>query len=176
MPERGVRLIGDPVLKRPARPVGGFDTALAADLYDTMAVAPGCVGLAAPQIGVSVRAFSLDVSSHPRGRKHNHGRLVLFDPELVHAEGSEVAREGCLSVPDWTADVRRAKRVVVRGVDEHGEERVLAARGFEARALQHELDHLDGILILDRVASLTTDVFRRQTYQPRQGAPRGPAS
>ena len=168
MPKRPVRLIGDPVLKRAATAVGGVDRELVTDLYDTMAVAPGCVGLAAPQIGVSLRAFCLDVSGHPRGRKHHHGRFVLFDPELVQAEGTEVAREGCLSVPDWTADVHRAKRVVVRGTDEHGAERVIAARGFEARALQHELDHLDGTLILDRVASLRTDVFRRQTYQARR--------
>lgn len=172
MPERVVRLVGDPVLKRRASAVGGVDATdragLAADLYDTMAVAPGCVGLAAPQIGVGLRAFCLDVSGHPHGRTHNHGRFVLLDPELVLEEGSEVAREGCMSVPDWTADVRRARRVVVRGVDEHGVERVIAARGFEARALQHELDHLDGVLILDRVASLATDVFRRKSYQQRR--------
>jgi peptide deformylase len=121
--------------------------------------------LAAPQIGVSRRAFCLDVSGHPKG-KPNHGLVVLFDPELLHSEGSEIRREGCMSVPDFTADVRRALRVVVRGVDEHGRERVIEAEGFEARAFQHELDHLDGRLILDRVASLTTDVFRRKVYQP----------
>jgi peptide deformylase len=171
MPERPVVEIGNPVLKRPAEPVGGVDGALAGDLVDTMRVSPGCVGLAAPQIAVPKRAFCLDVSGHPRGRP-NHGLVVLFDPQLLFAEGSEVRREGCMSVPDFTADVRRALTVVVRGTDQRGRERLVEATGFEARAFQHELDHLDGKLILDRVASLSTDVFRRRTYQPRRGGSR----
>jgi peptide deformylase len=117
---------------------------------------------------VSLRAFCLDVSENAQVRKKgwpHHGLVVLFDPELLLSEGSEVRREGCMSVPDFTADVRRALRVVVRGTDEHGKERVIEAEGFEARAFQHELDHLDGKLILDRVASLRTDVFRRKTYE-----------
>lgn len=174
MGERPVVVLPDPVLKRPADPTGGPDAALAADLVDTMLVSPGCVGLAAPQIGVSRRAFCMDVSGHPSQQKksaRNHGRVVLFDPELVHAEGGEVRREGCMSVPDLTANVRRALRVVVRGTDEHGATRVLEAEGFEARCLQHELDHLDGLVILDRVASLTTDVFRRKVYQERRDQP-----
>ena len=173
MAERPVLTIPNSVLKRRAQPAGGPDPALAADLVDTMRASPGCVGLAAPQIAVSRRAFALDVSGHRSQRKagaHNHGLVVLFDPELVHAEGSEVAREGCMSVPDFTADVRRALTVVVRGADLDGRERVLEASGFEARALQHELDHLDGTIILDRVASLKTDVFRRTTYQPKPGS------
>ncbi|HVM15889.1 MAG TPA: peptide deformylase [Egibacteraceae bacterium] len=167
MPERPVVEIPNPILKRQAALVGGPDAELAADLLDTMRVSPGCVGLAAPQIGVSRRAFCLDVSGHPKGRP-NHGLVVLFDPELLHTEGAEVRREGCMSVPDFTADVRRALRVVVRGTDADGRERVYESEGFEARAFQHELDHLDGLIILDRVASLTTDVFRRKSYQPRR--------
>ncbi len=172
MPERPVVAIPNPVLKRRAEPVGGSDAELARDLVDTMRVSPGCVGLAAPQIGVSRRAFCLDVSTSALVQKKgwpHHGLVVLFDPELLHSEGSEVRREGCMSVPDFTADVRRALRVVVRGLDENGRERVIEAEEFEARAFQHELDHLDGLLILDRVASLRTDVFRRKTYQPRRG-------
>jgi peptide deformylase len=171
MAERPVATIGNPVLKTPARAAGGADPGLADDLVDTMRVSPGCVGLAAPQIGASVRAFCLDVSGHrlvrERGWRH-HGLVVLFDPEILYSEGSEVRREGCMSVPDFTADVRRALRVVVRGTDEHGNERVIEAEAFEARAFQHEMDHLDGKLILDRVASLRTDVFRRKTYEPRR--------
>lgn len=176
MPERPVVAIPNAVLKRVATPVEGADPALAADLVDTMRVSPGCVGLAAPQIGVSARAFCLDVSGHPKGTP-NHGLVVLFDPELIHTEGSETKREGCMSVPDFTADVRRARRVVVRGLGADGTERVYEAEGFEARAFQHELDHLDGKLILDRVASLTTDVFRRKVYLPPSGdaGTRGPA-
>jgi peptide deformylase len=167
--ERPVLTLPDPLLKQVAKPVGGADAELAADLVDTMRVSPGCVGLAAPQIGASRRAFVVDVSGHPRfGAEPNHGLVVLFDPELVDSDGSQVRREGCMSVPDLTADVRRALRVVVRGTDAEGRERVVRAEGFEARAYQHELDHLDGLLILDRVASLRTDVFRRKTYQPRR--------
>jgi peptide deformylase len=167
VPERPIVALPDPVLKRRCDPCGAPDPALGTDLVDTMRVSPGCVGLAAPQIGVSRRAFCLDVSAHPKGRP-NHGLVVLFDPELVHAEGGELRREGCMSVPDLTANVRRALRVVVRGTDLDQRERVIEAEGFEARAFQHELDHLDGRLILDRVASLATDVFRRRVYQPRR--------
>jgi peptide deformylase len=167
MPERPVVVLPNRVLKQRAARADEPDPTLAADLVDTMRVSPGCVGLAAPQIGVSRRAFCLDVSAHPKGPPH-HGLVVLFDPELLYSEGSEIRREGCMSVPDLTADVRRALRVVIRGTDAEGRERVYEAEGFEARAFQHELDHLDGKLILDRVASLTTDVFRRRTYQPRR--------
>ena len=176
MAERDVVVLPDPVLKRRAEPIGGPDPDLAADLVDTMRVSPGCVGLAAPQIAVSRRAFCVDVSGHPSQQKkgaRNHGLIVLFDPELVHREGAEVRREGCMSVPDLTANVRRALRVVVRGLDEKGDVRVIEAEGFEARAFQHELDHLDGLVILDRVASLTTDVFRRKVYQDRRTRPPG---
>jgi peptide deformylase len=171
MPERAVVTLGNPLLKTPARPVDAPDPALAADLVDTMRVSPGCVGLAAPQIGVGLRAFCLDVSGHrlvrERGWRH-HGLVVLFNPELLHEEDSEVRREGCMSVPDFTADVRRALRVVVRGMDPDGAERVCEAEAFEARAFQHELDHLDGRIILDRVANVRTDVFQRRVYQPRR--------
>ena len=168
MPVRDVVALPGPVLKQVATATGGPDLELSTDLVDTMHVSPGCVGLAAPQIGVSRRAFCLDVSSHPKGEP-NHGLVVLFDPEIVHAEGSEVRREGCMSVPDFTANVRRALHVVVRGIDADGRERIYESSGFEARAFQHEIDHLDGLLILDRVASLSTDVFRRKTYQPPRG-------
>lgn len=164
MPVRDVVAIPNPVLKRSSELCEQPDPDLAADLVDTMRAAPGCVGLAAVQMGVARRAFCVDVSSHPKGNP-NHGLVVLFDPELLLSEGSEVRREGCMSVPHFTADVRRALRVVLRGVDPDGVERVVSASGFEARAFQHELDHLDGRLILDRVASLRTDVFRRKVYQ-----------
>ena len=165
MAVRPVVALPSSVLKQVAAASGEPDVALAADLVDTMKVSPGCVGLAAPQIGISRRAFCLDVSGHPKGSP-NHGLVVLFDPEIVFADGAEVRREGCMSVPDFTANVRRALSVVVRGAEPGGAIRVYESSGFEARAFQHEIDHLDGMLILDRVASLTTDVFRRKTYQP----------
>ncbi len=155
------------VLKGLAGPVGAIGTrerALADDLVETMYASPGCVGLAAPQLGVPSRAFALDVSVVRKPPADNHGLVTLFDPELVLTEGSELKREGCMSVPDYTCDVRRATSVVVRGTTPDGETRVVEAAGFEARALQHELDHLDGLLVLDRVASARTDVFRRKRY------------
>ncbi len=152
------------VLKGIAGPVGslgGPERALAQDLVDTMYDSPGCVGLAAPQLGVASRAFALDVSVMKRPPDGHHGLVVLFDPELVLATGSELAREGCMSVPDYTCDVRRSTEVVIRGTTPDGHARVLEAVGFEARAIQHELDHLDGLLVLDRVAS-RQDVFPRK--------------
>ena len=141
--------------------IGAADHALAQDLVDTMYDSPGCVGLAAPQLGVASRAFALDVSVMKKPPEGNHGLVVLFDAQLVLATGSEVAREGCMSVPDYTCDVRRATEVVVRGTTPDGDTRVVEAVGFEARAFQHELDHLDGLLVLDRVAS-REDVFPRK--------------
>lgn len=163
---RSVVRYPDPLLKAPAEPVGEVTDelrVLADDLVDTMRGGPATVGLAAPQIGRGVRAFCLDVSSHPRARR-SHGLIILFDPEILESRGAEVMREGCLSVPDLTADVRRATRIVVRGLDPTGRERVYRMEGFEARACQHELDHLNGTLILDRVGS-ASDLFPRKVYR-----------
>jgi peptide deformylase len=156
-------------LTGPVGSIGDRERQLAADLVDTMYDSPGCVGLAAPQIGVPSRAFAMDVSVMRKPPPGNHGLVVLFDPELLLADGSDYRREGCMSVPDYTCDVRRATSVVVRGVSPEGEHRVVEAEGFEARAVQHELDHLEGLLILDRVASARTDVFRRKRYAPKGG-------
>ncbi len=153
------------VLKLRAVEVGPtLDDELARDLVDTMRASPACVGLAAPQIGVGRRAFALDVSSHPKAVV-NHGLVVMFDPVILEASGRAVAREGCMSVPDLTANVARAAHIVVQGTTPDGNLRVVSAEGFEARAFQHEIDHLDGMLILDRVASLEHDVFKRKTYR-----------
>jgi peptide deformylase len=167
MAVREVLRLPHPALKQVCRPVELSDRAaveaLAADLVETMRSHPRCVGLAASQIGELVRLVVVDVGGHPRATSSS-GLVVLANPSLVLAEGSELAREGCLSVPDLTANVRRAIRVVVEGATPSGEPRSVDAEGFEARCLQHELDHLDGILFLDRVDSLTADVFRRRTY------------
>jgi peptide deformylase len=153
------------VLKQRAEPLAGTSgEELAADLVETMRSSPACVGLAAPQIGISRRAFALDVSEHPKTTVC-HGLVVLFDPVIVESSGRAVGREGCMSVPDLTANVARATSIVVSGTTPEGAQRVIATEGFEARAFQHEIDHLDGLLILDRVASLATDVFRRKVYK-----------
>lgn len=136
---------------------------LAADLVATMRVSPGCVGLAANQVGVGVRVFCVDVTDHPKARML-HGTFVLCNAEVVEASRNEKAREGCMSVPDFTGDVKRGSRLTVRGqLPDTGEEVVFATDAFEARALQHEIDHTDGLLFLDRVAGAHA-IYPRQTY------------
>jgi peptide deformylase len=137
---------------------------VAADLVDTMRAYDHCVGLAAPQIGVDLRAFCVDVSGHPRARSCA-GLVVLFDPEVVAAGAPAVAREGCMSVPDLTGNVARPATVAIRGRTPAGTSRLVEADAIEARALLHELDHLDGLLFLDRVVSPATDLFRRRRYR-----------
>ncbi len=159
MAPREVLLYPDPRLKQVAAPAQPAEVArVGADLLATMDGLGHCVGLAAPQLGELVRVVAVDVSQHPKATEHN-GRLLLANPRIVEAEGAEVGREGCLSIPDLTANVRRATRIVV----EHAGGTIRSS-GFEARCLQHEIDHLDGILFLDRVASIVDDVFRRKSY------------
>jgi peptide deformylase len=136
---------------------------VAADLVDTMRSFGHCVGLAAPQIDELVRLVAVDVTGHPKATA-SHGLLVLVNPRVVSEAGAEVAREGCLSLPHLTANVRRATAIAVEALDPVGGDVRVETEGFEARCLLHEIDHLDGILFLDRVDSLATDVFRRKTY------------
>jgi peptide deformylase len=164
-----------PVVRLPARVLTSraaesapTEEELVRDLVDTMRASPACVGLAAPQIGVARRAIAVDVTGH-RKTTVSHGLVVLLNPVTVSSAGSEVGREGCMSVPDFTANVARATELVVRGIGTEGEEVVIETSGFEARAFQHEIDHLDGLLILDRVASLATDVFHRKVYKDSRG-------
>ena len=137
---------------------------LAVDLVDTMRASLACVGLAAPQIGEPSRVFCMDVSGHKKART-SHGLVVLANPEIVSASSPEIGREGCMSVPDFTANVARATRVVVRGREPGtGALVVVDAEAFEARAVLHEVDHLNGVVFLDRVASARHDVFPRKRY------------
>jgi peptide deformylase len=154
-----------PSLKAVARELepGPEAERVAADLVDTMRSFGHCVGLAAPQIDELARLVAVDVTGHPKATAA-HGLLVLVNPRVVSQAGSEVAREGCLSLPHLTANVRRATSIAVQAVDPAGTEVRVETEGFEARCLLHEIDHLDGILFLDRVDSLTTDVFRRKKY------------
>jgi len=157
------------VLKLPAAEVapGDWARALASDMVDTMRASPACVGIAAPQIGVGARMFVADVTGHKRARSCS-GLIVMINPSIVAQHGEETIREGCMSVPDFTGNVRRAVSITVQGLTPDGHEVTVEADAFEARALQHEIDHLDGLLFLDRVASATSDVFRRKTYIRRQ--------
>ena len=166
MAVRQVLRFPHPALKLTAQAVRSAIEAgrVGADLVDTMRSFPGCVGLAATQLDEMARMVVVDVSEHPRAET-SHGLLVLANPRLVHKEGGVVAREGCLSIPALTANVRRATRVVIEAFTLELEPVEVDAEGFEARCLQHELDHLDGLLFLDRVDSLARDVFRRKTYR-----------
>ncbi|MGA9762148.1 MAG: peptide deformylase [Gaiellaceae bacterium] len=166
MAVRRILRLPDPALKRLAAEAAlewELVERVAGDLVETMRSFPRCVGLAAPQIGESLRMIVVDVSRNPK-IDASAGEILLINPRVVFATGSEIAREGCLSVPDFTADVRRATDVVVEGLTRAGKARSIEASGFEARALQHEIDHLDGLLFLDRVESLSRDVFRRKNY------------
>ena len=168
MPARTILIYPHPILKEVCRGVAVIDreiSSLIADLVDTMHAGPGSVGVAAPQIGVTLRVCVVDVSASRLGRDNNHGLLTMVNPEIVHREGASVMREGCMSVPDYTGDVERATEITVQFLDEKGEERMVEANGFEAVAIQHEMDHLDGILFLDRIASLKTGLFRRKKYK-----------
>jgi peptide deformylase len=137
-------------LGAPVDPCHLATVALVADLIATMRVSPGCVGLAAPQIGQAVQVFVVDLTGHPRAYSC-HGLLALCNARLVQASQWGKGREGCLSVPDLTGDVKRAGRVVVAGeLPGSGEPVEVVADGFEARALQHEIDHCHGQLFLNR--------------------------
>lgn len=147
-------------------PVGRIDEAaraLGRDLLDTMRASPACVGLAAPQIGVGLRAFVIDCSVHAK-TTICHGELVIFNPVIKKFEGAKTAREGCMSVPDLTGDVKRSLSVTLEGQDLRGELVVIESSGFEARAIQHEIDHLDGLLFLDRLSGPDA-LHQRRVYR-----------
>jgi peptide deformylase len=136
---------------------------LAADLVATMKVSPGCVGLAAPQVGVGVQVFAVDVTGHPKAVTV-HGTFVLCNAKIVEASRWKAGREGCMSVPDLTGDVKRAGRVVVEAVlPGSGDPITVTTDAFEARALQHEIDHCAGKLFLDRVAGAHA-IYQRKVY------------
>lgn len=156
-----------PVLSTPSHAIAAIDDAVRAvcrDLLDTMRATTHSVGVAAPQIGAPLRIFCVDVTNHPKTRAC-HGELVIVNPRLVVAQGSIRAREGCMSVPDLTGDVIRSEEVVVKGLTPDGEEIEIMTDAFEARAVQHEMDHLDGRLFVDRVAS-ARHLHARKVYRP----------
>lgn len=150
----------DPRLSKVARPVSNVTDAtvqLISDMLETMYAAPG-VGLAATQVGVLQRIVVLDVDhENPRTNVYK-----LVNPFITHSEGQLVWEEGCLSVVDFTAEVRRAEHVQVVALDEHGKERRIEAEGLLAVALQHEIDHLDGKLFIDRISRLKRDLYTRR--------------
>ncbi|MSN26988.1 MAG: peptide deformylase [Geobacter sp.] len=167
MPVQPILKYPHPVLKKVCRNVERFDRSIAdlvQDLVDTMHAGPGSVGVAASQIGVTLRVCVVDVSKNRLGKENNHGLLCMINPEITARSGIGIMREGCMSVPDYTGDVDRATEITVRFSELDGQQREINASGFEAVALQHEMDHLDGILFLDRVVSIKTGLFRRKNY------------
>ena len=156
----------DARLKQVTEDVKIFDSELAdfiSDLEETMAAGPGGVGIAAPQVGVMQRIAIIDVSQYPKIKKaKHHGHLVLINPEIIDWQGMKKGREGCMSVPDFTGNVIRAENIVLSAFDESGVQHEYEMEGFEARAVQHEIDHLDGLLFLDRLVSRRNDLFKRK--------------
>jgi peptide deformylase len=157
----------DPLLKEESAPVERFDDELLGfidDLEETRLNGPAAVGIAAPQVGRLQRIVIVDCST-TRKPVPNHGRLVLVNPEITEWDGFELGREGCLSVPDYTGNVIRAERIKLSAQDPYGEVHDYEMSGYEARAVQHEVDHLDGVLFVDRLVSRRTDLFQRKVYQ-----------
>ena len=151
---------GEDVLQRPAEPVTVFDAELDRlidDMIDTMYAAPG-IGLAAPQIGVAKRVCVIDLSVGKKGGD----LIVLINPEFVARDGMQLEDEGCLSLPGFNAIVPRPSKATVRGLDRTGQPRVIEGTGLLARALQHEIDHLDGVLFLERLRGLKRDLIKRR--------------
>lgn len=161
---RDVVVYPDRRLKEACAAVQSFDEALAqlaADLEDTARSFPRTTGIAAPQIGALERVCFIDCTDHPKV-PDAQGPIVMVNPELVSHSGIEIGREGCLSLPEITANVARPVEIAVRYQDVDGVVHEIEASDFEARVILHEMDHLDGILILDRVTSLALDVFPRK--------------
>jgi peptide deformylase len=160
MAVRRIHTWPDEVLRRRAAPVEDFGEELQRlvdDMLETMYAAPG-IGLAAPQVGVPKRLFVIDTSSDTEPAKV----IVLANPEIVEAEEQVEFEEGCLSVPDFSAKVKRARRVAVRGLDRHGEPTEVRGEDLLARALQHEYDHLEGTLFIDRLSPFRREVAKKK--------------
>jgi len=154
----------DERLKSYSTAVDKFDDGLQQfiqELEQTRQAGPSAVGIAAPQIGYFQRIITIDASQQKR-KTENHGHLVLINPEITHWEGLVSGREGCLSVPDYTGNVVRAASIELTAFDPSGKPLHFSMNGFEARIVQHEMDHLDGLLFLDRLVSRRNDLFRRK--------------
>ena len=152
-------LEGDPRLRQKAVKIKRVDAGLrrlAEDMYETMLDAPG-IGLAAPQVGILLRLITVEVPDDYEEEGSKGASLILINPEIVKATGSQIdPPEGCLSIPNWIGNVPRAQRIVVKARDLDFKEIRVRAEGMVARALQHEIDHLDGILFTDRVVDKST--------------------
>ena len=154
----------DPILRNRGDPVETIDEKirkLVQDMTETMYAAPG-IGLAAPQIGESLRVITVDIA------RNGEGLIVMINPEIISSEGEYVDEEGCLSVPDFKQSIRRKQKVVVVGLDIDGKNIQLTAEGLLAAAFQHEIDHLNGILIIDKVSRLKKDAFKKKLQKKKE--------
>jgi len=169
MPVLPLRIYGDPVLRAKAKLAAEVRREFVLDLFDTMKAESG-VGLAAPQVGVSEQVLVLAVPV----KKHQRVDLTLVNPEITLAEGWEVGEEGCLSVPGVYDEVRRAYAIELKALDDAGKPVELKAEGYLARAIQHEIDHLNGVLFVDRLGMLQRQLHRKELKALEQG--KGPAA
>jgi peptide deformylase len=163
MPILSIRLYPDPILRKKTAPVSRITAEiedLLSDMIQTMHASPATIGLAAPQVGHPVSVIVVDVTP----KEKRHGLIVLLNPVLVAGDGKKILREGCLSLPDYTGNVTRFERVTVQGKNRQGIKVEFSTSGVEAICLQHEIDHINGLMFLDRVDSLKTDIFRRKRY------------
>lgn len=167
-----ILLYPDELLRRPGRLVASARDpevqGVIDDLVDTMLASPGCVGLAAPQVNRDLQVLVCDCGLARRPTADHHGLLVMCNPQIQRWAGQEVGREGCLSLPDYTGNVVRAVEMAVRFLDRSGEFVTLTLCGYEARVVQHEMDHLEGKLFIDRVISRKADLFPRKKYLPHR--------
>ena len=157
----GIRKYGDPVLETPCKKVGNFGSKelqkFVDDMFETMYANKG-VGLAAPQVGVGEQVTVIDTSAG----EDPDAKLVLINPEIVKLEGQQLGEEGCLSIPGFREDVRRAMKARVKAFDVAGNEIEVEGEELLARAMQHEIDHLNGILFLKHLSPLKRDLIRRK--------------
>lgn len=154
----------DERLKQLSEPVSVIDVRIQdfiRELEATRLAGPSACGIAAPQVGRFQRIVIVDVSNMKKPVA-NHGHLIMINPEIIEHDGMVMGREGCLSVPEFTGNVMRAEKIKLQFQNPQGETIQFETTGFEARAIQHEMDHLDGVLFLDRLVSRRTDLFRRK--------------
>jgi len=157
---REIKKFPEPVLKKKTAPVTAFDEDLQRlidDMVETMYAAPG-VGLAAPQVGVSKRLAVIDISS----REEQYPLIVIINPSILKSEGEIEFEEGCLSIPEYTAKVTRAEQIIVSCMDREGKDVEIEAGGLLAIAIQHEIDHLDGFLFIDRISPIKRAFFKKR--------------
>lgn len=160
-----VKYLNNPILEQPAEPVADFDTPelhqLVADMFETMYAAHG-VGLAAPQVNLGTRLLVIDTTGGEPEEGEVQQQIVLINPEVIAREGKQTGEEGCLSIPGFREPVTRAKKATVRAQNVQGEWFELAGEDLLARAMLHEIDHLNGILFLNHLSALKRDLIKRK--------------